>query len=88
MGRAERNLTGGALRATGRRETDRAAGHYVRALTGADLRGAKHSGANLTGANLSGANLTGADLGGAKANQDTIWPEGFDPEAAGVTFGD
>ena len=45
-------------------------------------------GANLSGATLTGATLTGADLGGAKANQDTIWPEGFDPEAAGVTFGD
>ena len=33
-----------------------------------------------------GADLSGADLGGAKANQDTIWPEGFDPEAAGVVF--
>ena len=45
-------------------------------------------GAYLSGATLTGATLTGADLGGAKANQDTIWPEGFDPEAAGVTFGD
>ena len=42
--------------------------------------------ANLERADLSGANLTGADLGGAKANQDTTWPEGFDPEAAGVIF--
>ena len=30
----------------------------------------------------------GADLSGAKANQDTTWPEGFDPEAAGVIFKD
>jgi len=29
-----------------------------------------------------------ADLTGAKANQDTTWPEGFDPEADGVTFED
>ena len=28
----------------------------------------------------------GADLAGARANEDTIWPEGFDPEIAGVTF--
>jgi hypothetical protein len=33
-----------------------------------------------------GANLSGADLEGAKANEDTDWPEGFDPVAAGVLF--
>ena len=38
------------------------------------------------GANLEGANLEGADLTGARASQATIWPEGFDPKAAGVTF--
>jgi hypothetical protein len=27
-----------------------------------------------------------ANLEGAKADEETIWPEGFDPEAAGVTF--
>ena len=57
-------------------------------LTGAVLVGADLEGVNLEGANLTGAYLYAADLGGAKANQDTIWPEGFDPEAAGVTFGD
>ena len=30
--------------------------------------------------------LGGANLEGAKANKDTIWPEGFDPEATGVIF--
>ena len=43
-------------------------------------------GANLEGANLEGANLTKADLSRAKANEDTVWPEGFDPVAAGVIF--
>jgi len=33
-----------------------------------------------------GANLQGANLRGAKANEDTVWPEGFDPVAAGVIF--
>jgi len=28
------------------------------------------------------------DLTGAKANQDTTWPEGFDPVVAGVIFED
>ena len=44
-----------------------------------DLRGA-----NLRGANLYGANLDGADLGQAVADEDTRWPKGFDPVAAGL----
>ena len=40
------------------------------------------------GANLSGVNLAGANLEAAVANEDTIWPEGFDPVAAGVIFED
>ena len=43
-------------------------------------------GAGLEGANLQGANLQGANLKGATANEDTVWPEGFDPVAAGVIF--
>ena len=35
-------------------------------------------------ANLEEAILGGAILSGAKANEGTIWPEGFDPVAAGV----
>ena len=38
------------------------------------------------GADLRRADLFEADLEGAKADEETIWPEGFDPEAAGVTF--
>jgi len=52
----------------------------------ADLTEADLFGANLTGANFRGANLGGVDLKGAKANEDTVWPEGFDPVAAGVIF--
>jgi uncharacterized protein YjbI with pentapeptide repeats len=43
---------------------------------------------NLKGANFKGANLTGANLIGVRADKDTIWPEGFDPVAAGVIFVD
>ena len=43
-------------------------------------------GANLDGANLDGANLEGANLSGAIADEDTRWPKGFDPVAAGVIF--
>ena len=58
-------------------------------LTRANLRGANLTGANLSGADLDGANLTGVGLSNvslrrAKADQDTLWPEGFDPVAAGV----
>jgi len=38
------------------------------------------------GAKLEDANFKGADPKRAEASQDTHWPEGFDPEAAGVTF--
>ncbi len=48
--------------------------------------GANLEWARLTGVNLTGANLTGANLTQATADKDTIWPEGFDPVAAGVIF--
>jgi uncharacterized protein YjbI with pentapeptide repeats len=52
----------------------------------ANLFGADLTRVNLFDADLTGAELTGADLSLAKANEDTIWPEGFDPVAAGVIF--
>jgi uncharacterized protein YjbI with pentapeptide repeats len=60
-------------------------------LHGADLTGANLEGVDLLKANLARANLARANLGGvflyrAKANQDTTWPEGCDPVAAGVIF--
>jgi uncharacterized protein YjbI with pentapeptide repeats len=57
-------------------------------LSGANLKGANLLAANLFRADLTGADLTGARLEEAKADKDTIWPEGFDPVAAGVTFED
>jgi len=72
-------------------------------LEGANLEGAYLEGAYLEGAYLTWANLVGADLrvaylvgaylgesflNGAKVNEDTTWPEGFDPVAARVTFKD
>ena len=42
--------------------------------------------ANLAGAYLDGANLEGAYLIFTRADDDTIWPTGFDPVAAGVIF--
>jgi hypothetical protein len=48
-------------------------------LSGADLRGAV-----LSGAALGDAVLLGADLRGATADQNTLWPGGFDWQGAGV----
>jgi hypothetical protein len=53
------------------------------------LRGARLDGTTLGHPNLAAANLEGAALGGANLRHavydaDTRWPEGFDPQAAGV----
>ena len=56
-------------------------------LDGANLTGAGLNSATLVGASLVGANLAGADLVGTFANEKTVWPDDFDPEAAGVKFG-
>ncbi len=69
-------------------------------LFGADMQGANLSGAQLQGANLSRANLhevkfTGEfrrdsppNFSGAKASRKTVWPDEFDPQAAGVRMVD
>ncbi len=65
-------------------------------LAGADLRDTNLSEADLHGADLEGAkNLRFANFyeegfsgRGAKADADTIWPDEFDPVAAGVIFED
>jgi hypothetical protein len=53
-------------------------------LTAVHLRHARLDFADLRGANLSEADLTGASLRDALADNDTTWPDGFDPAAAGV----
>ena len=58
----------------------RKANLYGASLTRANLYGANLEGANLEGANLSLANLAGADLIGATYDDETVFPEGFDPE--------
>ena len=54
-------------------------------MSGSDMSGSNMSGADLSGADLSGADLSGADLSGAggkgvKWDENTIWPEGFNPD--------
>ena len=55
---------------------------------GTNLRWANLDGADLSKADLSKADLSKADLTSARADENTTWPDGFDPEAAGVTFKD
>jgi uncharacterized protein YjbI with pentapeptide repeats len=57
---------------------------YLAQLQDADLRYARLQGTNLGAADLRAAILTDAELDGALCNAKTIWPEGFDWEAAGV----
>ncbi len=56
-------------------------------LKGADLHKANLEGANLTDARLEaeGGGLTDANLEGATYDENTVWPEGFDPKKAGAT---
>ena len=56
--------------------------HLIRA----HLIRANPSRTDLEGADLTRANLRGANLDRAVADRNTIWPEGFDPKAAGVIF--
>jgi uncharacterized protein YjbI with pentapeptide repeats len=63
-------------------------------LAGAGLTGVNLGGANLMGANLEGADLEGAtfddaylgsaNLKGATYSKQTLWPQDFDPVAAGA----
>jgi uncharacterized protein YjbI with pentapeptide repeats len=61
-------------------------------FTGADLEQATLTNANLTGANLKNALLAGASMDSAVVdsettyNQWTVFPDGFNPEAAGLSF--
>jgi hypothetical protein len=51
----------------------------------ANLQEADLQGADLTEADLQGADLTGANLQGALTDH-VRWPDGFDPQAASLTF--
>ena len=53
-------------------------------LLDAYLRFASLEGADLRGANLRGANLEWAGLRGAVYNDDTLFPEGFNPQQRGM----
>lgn len=53
-------------------------------LDGADLSGASMDGVDLRGASLKGANLSETRLHKALYDPATVWPDGFDPVAAGA----
>lgn len=55
-------------------------------LEGARVEGCDLSEVNLAGADLSGTVLTGTNLQGAVYNDETVWPQAFEPEAAGATW--
>jgi hypothetical protein len=55
-------------------------------LSGADLSGAKLTYTILSAANLTDANLSGTDLTTARYDKNTVWPAGFNAEAAGAVF--
>ena len=46
------------------------------------------AGESLEGADLCGADLQKADLRLARYNEETKWPEGFDPKTAGAVLVD
>lgn len=55
-------------------------------LEHAKLDNAHLAGANLRGAQLQEASLNGADLAGALFDGGTVWPAGFDAQAASAVF--
>jgi len=55
-------------------------------LSYARMRKADLRGANLTNAKLDSADLRNAILTKTKFNSNTVWPDGFDPVAAGAIF--
>lgn len=94
------NLYGANLHEAGLRETNLKRANLEKAFLGgailekANLEGAnlmgtflrvvKLQGANLRGANLQEAKLERANLVAAKYDNSTIFPDGFDPEKAGM----
>lgn len=53
-------------------------------MVGSELQSANLAGANLCGANLEDAHLAWVRLRGARYNEQTRWPENFDPPGAGA----
>ena len=53
-------------------------------LDGADFSGAYLPGAKLQGVDLRGANLAAAELQYARYDEQTLWPEGVDPQERGA----
>jgi uncharacterized protein YjbI with pentapeptide repeats len=58
-------------------------------MLGANLKGAllsdtRFRGASMDGAQFQDTNPERAQLSRAAANETTVWPEGFDPDDAGI----
>jgi uncharacterized protein YjbI with pentapeptide repeats len=78
-------LTGATLTAADLRRADlRQASLAGADLRRADLFEARLQGADLRAADLRGADLTGAGLEGAAYDEQTRWPDGFEPKTSGA----
>jgi hypothetical protein len=81
------HLVGADLRGTSLRGADLSnLNLWSTNLAGADLTGADLRDSCLIGTDLTEANLKDAQLGDAYFNQDTRWPDGFDPLRHGAEF--
>ena len=74
------NLTGAFMRNGGFEKAD----FTGATLRDADVGRARFAGALFAGADLRATNLAEANLREALADSETIWPDGFVPEAHGV----
>jgi hypothetical protein len=73
-------LEDAALRHADLRGADLRGANLQRAdLSYAQLEGALLRGANVAGTNLSGASLSSADTAALRYDENTLWPDGFDP---------
>jgi uncharacterized protein YjbI with pentapeptide repeats len=79
------HLSGASLSGANLSEADLSGANLYRAnLSNANLLFTWLKGADLIEADLSGVDLSGADLSNAGWESGTIWPDGFDPIAAGA----
>ncbi len=79
------NLRDAEMRGVDLRQADLHLADLSRAdLRTADLRAANFRGTDLRAADLREARLGGTDLRHSLYNEDTQWPAGFDPRAAGA----
>jgi len=81
------NLEGANLKAANMKRACFASANLQKAnMEGAFLKGCNFDDADLRGTNLKGASMEDAYFGNAKYDNETIWPDDFDPVAVGATL--